>query len=210
MWASLLLFFEQHMRCGPAHNAQHGDKDRLWLACSVKMEACGTKLLNVLLSIVPVTHWPLVPTCMYTYTHIHEPHAVQSSSRGHVIHHLCWSYKYRPVLGLFPSLGQDTNEIILCKYVVSLRPEDGGSWVGVWVALLVWNDHGRGGVFFLFFITNRLFWIQLRKTVIWICSNSCFRWLRDTVQMSSALRLCVLPVSWDCQFSFYPIDLFRC
>lgn len=57
---------------------------------------------------------------MHMYTCVETIH---SSSRGHVIHHLCWRYKHGPVLGLSPLL--DTNEIILCKYAVSLGPEDG-------------------------------------------------------------------------------------
>lgn len=82
------------------------------------MEACGT---NYWMFCCPLSRSLSDLLHIHVYTLVDTIH---SSPRGHVIHHLCWCYIYGPVLGLAPVL--DTNEIILCKYAVSLRPPPSG------------------------------------------------------------------------------------
>lgn len=124
---STTSLFKQHVKHPiPWRTQTHRNKDSFWLLAAIFSwsRSMWNKLLNVLLSIVMATLWPLA---QHAYTR------VESTPRDHIIHHLCWCYKYRPVPCLSPLW--DTNEII-CKYAASVSPDNGiAGWGCLWSVL---------------------------------------------------------------------------
>lgn len=130
----------------------------------------------------------LLHTHMYTCVE-----TMHSPSRGHVIHHLWLVLRARgPLLGLSPL--SDTNEIILCKYAVSVRPE---IWTAEWgllvpqcVMIWQWGGQRHTGLLELEWVTELP---RAQKVDIVICRGVVVRLMQ--VMESDAKRV-VCPVTF--------------